>query len=79
MPTKSNRSFGGLAISEVGRRVMCLACGLMLKKKLQSLTIELFVILNHLEVIHLWQPQKNDQFCEPHVLGPILSIFKNEQ
>ena len=32
---------------------MYLACGLMLKKKLLPVLIELVVILNHLGVIHL--------------------------
>ena len=37
---------------------MILACGLMLKKKLLSLMIELVVYLNHFGVIHLWRWQK---------------------
>ena len=67
MPTESNTNFG-LVISGVGRGVnggegmgVCSlrsqnispACGLMLKKKLLPLMIELVVILNHLGAIHL--------------------------
>ena len=47
---------------------MYLTCGLMLKKKLLPLMIALVVMLNHLGFIHLWRPQKNDQFCDPHPL-----------
>ena len=42
----------------------CLTCGLMLK--LLPLMTESVVILNHLGVIHLSRPQKNDQICDPH-------------
>ena len=66
MPSESNRCFV-LFINGVGRGVsdgrgwgvvlyglkMCMACGLMLKKKLLSLMNELLVILNHLGVVHL--------------------------
>ena len=43
----------------------------MLKKKLLPAVIELVVILNHLGVIHLWQPQKMTNFMTPpssHIL-----------
>ena len=60
-------TFFGLVISGVWRGIsgglvaggvlyvfkMYLACGLMLKKKLLPVMIELVVILNHLMVIHL--------------------------
>ena len=54
-----------------GRRVfytliMYLDCDLTLKKKLLPLVIELVVILNHLGVIHFWQPQKMTNFVTPH-------------
>ena len=49
-----------------------LACGLMLKKKLLSLMIELVVYLNHFGVIHLWRWQK--KLCDFGVTN--LSNFK---
>ena len=65
MATESNTCFG-LFISGAGRGISLerlvvvlytvkwyLAGGLMLKKKLPPLVIELVVILNHLGVIHL--------------------------
>ena len=37
---------------------ICLACGLVLKKELMALMIEIVVILSHLGVTHLRRPQK---------------------
>ena len=59
----------------------CLTCGLMLK--LLPLMTESVVILNHLGVIHLSRPQKNDQICDPPPRQPTKtnnrSFFKKQK
>ena len=62
---------------------MYLVCGLMLKKKLLPVMIELLVILHHLGVIYLRRAQKNTNFVTSHSLHPqkwtIDLSFKNKK
>ena len=64
---------------------MCLACGLMLKKKLLHLMVELVVIFNHLGVIHLWRPHWPILWPPHHVLHPLhlqnwrIDLFKSKR